>query len=609
LSWFCNLVDTYDRLSDIVGIPDKDGNILLPLNHTMKITDICVTISSNGSFRFAELSKLPIIIPCTEKSSTGRTSGIAPHPLHEELQYLAISKHHHEEYIKQLAAWSGLHCKVKLVHKYIIGGTLISDLHGSDIKTTNPKLFVRFSVEIPNDLTPHLWEDKTIAEAWLKYYSQQLKTRNIALCYATGQMAPIAINHPSGISRAKERNKAKMISYQGYKDKNYTVYGRFTKADEANAISTEASEKAHATLKYLIESQGYECDTQAIVAWAINDGNAAANPFSDSLGLYEETSQTDMDKIIAAQGAIDVNYARKLRSSLVGLGSVISLNKNTRHIAVLAVDAVDKGNIAVTYYQDMPEKDYIDRIITWHESCCWHFRNKGVSYISAPSVDRIIAAVYGEPKGDNYNKIKKQARERLLHCILNGESIDYGWLSAAVCRVSNPFSYEKKDKRWDKINWETAIGVTCAIAKKYYADKKEEFSLELDKKCDNRDYLYGRLLALADKIESYARFLQTGKDDTDKRATNAVRYMSAFAAKPFRTWRLIYDQLSPYLQRLHGGEWYQWQIDEIMSLFIEGEYETDKPLNGKYLMGYSLQRRALNIKNNEEVKKNVKQKD
>lgn len=35
-----------------------------------------------------------------------------------------------------------------------------------------------------------------------------------------------------------------------------------------------------------------------------------------------------------------------------------------------------------------------------------------------------------------------------------------------------------------------------------------------------------------------------------------------------------------------------------MSLFAEGQYENDKPLNGKYLMGYSLQRRALINKEN-----------
>jgi len=256
--------------------------------------------------------------------------------------------------------------------------------------------------------------------------------------------------------------------------------------------------------------------------------------------------------------------------------------------------------MAITFYKDLLENEYIDRVIAWHESCCWWFRGKGMDYISAPSADRIIAAVYGEPKGDNYDKIKKQGRERLLHCILNGERIGTGWVNAAVSRVSNPFSYSKQDGGWDMYRWVTAVSVTCAIARKYYTDRKEEIDLELNMTYSDRSYLYGRLLALAEKTESHARYLQTGGNDTDKRPTNALRYMSAFAAKPFRTWVLIYNQLVPYLQRLDGGDWYQQQIDVIMSLFQEGEYECDKALDGRYLMGYSLQRRALYTKNEKE---------
>ena len=133
--------------------------------------------------------------------------------------------------------------------------------------------------------------------------------------------------------------------------------------------------------------------------------------------------------------------------------------------------------------------------------------------------------------------------------------------------------------------------------------------MELDTKLTDRDYLYGRLLALADRLEGHARYLQAGISDTDKRPTNAVRYMSAFAAKPFRTWVLIYSQLAPYLRILNGGDWYQRQIDEVMCLFREGEFENDKPLNGKYLMGYSLQRRALRNKNEKEETGDAEQKD
>ncbi len=50
----------------------------------------------------------------------------------------------------------------------------------------------------------------------------------------------------------------------------------------------------------------------------------------------------------------------------------------------------------------------------------------------------------------------------------------------------------------------------------------EAFSLELDTSCNDRSYLFGRLLAIADKIESYARYLQTGGDDTGHERLLAV---------------------------------------------------------------------------------------
>jgi CRISPR-associated protein Csd1 len=256
----------------------------------------------------------------------------------------------------------------------------------------------------------------------------------------------------------------------------------------------------------------------------------------------------------------------------------------------------------------MNENEYLERLINWHETCCWWMRYDGRDCVSAPGADKIIEAVYGEPKGEGYKKIKKQARERLLHNIVCGEPIDRSWVKAAVNRVSQPFSYAKDDKSgggWDKWGWEAALSVTCAVVRKFFSKDGEAFSLELDKTCNDRSFLYGRMLAIADKIESHARYLQTGGNDTDKRPTNAVRYMSKFAAKPFQTWALIFsDQLNPYIQRLDGAEGYQRQIDEIMSLFNEGDYESNTPLDGKYLLGYSLQRLVLKNKSDE---KNIKE--
>ena len=79
--------------------------------------------------------------------------------------------------------------------------------------------------------------------------------------------------------------------------------------------------------------------------------------------------------------------------------------------------------------------------------------------------------------------------------------------------------------------------------------------------------------------------------------------MPAFTAKPYSTWNIIYKQLNPYIQRLNGAEGYQRLIDDILSKFTYEEYISDKSLDGKYLLGYSLQRREFNKNNDQEEKK------
>ena len=613
MSWFGKLIETYDRVSDISGISDregKDSNVLLPQNHMTAKTDICITLDGDGNFRRAEETPQKIIIPCTEDSSS-RTSGIQAHPLHDQLGYLLFSKKKHDAFIAQLALWKDCHPKVTAVYKYIMGNTIADDLRKEaiviDVNENDEngqrkpekkiieeqkkvdRLFVRFRVEVNGDLVPNLWEDKDVIEAWQNHCAAS-QSKEKMLCYATGIMGPSADKHPKGINPSA--NGAKLISCND--NTNYTYRGRFSKPDQANTIGENASYKAHAMLKYLIATQGYKCDSQAVVAWTIDDGSALLDPFEDSLGIYADCIKTEKDKLLEAQNELGVDYAKKFRNALGSRGNAKFLTNQVRRVAVIATDAATTGRMGITFYQDLSENEYNERIVAWHESCNWFSYNRKSKreYISAPSADSIIAVVYGEPKGENYVKIKKQARERLLSNIVCGESLDRSWITAAVARVSSPFSYSKKEGGWDKNNWEKAKDVTCAIVKKYFNDKGGSFFMELDTTCNDRDYLFGRLLAIADRLESHARYLQVGISDTDKRPTNAVRYITAFASKPMRTWNLIYKQLNPYMQRLDGAEGYQKIIDEVMSLFNPDEY-SDGALDGKYLLGYSLQRRAL----------------
>ena len=607
MSWFGNLIETYDLISEIVGKYDKNenGNVLLPFGHMLTNTDVCITIDGYGKFRRVTKTKESIAIPCTEDSASRTSSAICPHPLHEQLGYLASDEKKRAAYLLQLEKWCKYHHKVEAVYKYISGETILDDLQESSVKIEKQNLFVRFSVEVSLDnFDPNLWKDDSVAAAWQEY-CDHTEPKFTTLCYATGDITPIRLKHPGGINTSA--NRAKLISCNDHN--NYTYRGRFSHPEQASTIGAVASHRAHAMLKYLIATQGYKCDTQAIVAWAIDDGTAMPSPVSDSLGIHENRHRTERDELITAQGKVGYNYAKNVCSALNSTGSVKRLRESNRRTAVIAVNAVKKttGRMAVTFYRELQEDEYLDRIDSWHESCSWWFRRKGIDFIQAPSVDLIIAAVHGELKGENHYKILKQERERLLHCIFNGAKINHNWHSAALNRVSNPFSYRKSDGGWDKNGWDTAISVTCAIARKHF-DKKEEYDLELDKNCCERNYLWGRMLAVADRIEDHARYQQ---EDKKERPTNAMRYMTAFTSKPYTMWLQIIKCLNPYFLQLNGGGWYQIQIDEIMARFVnENEYMSNAQLDGRFLMGYSLQRRELYKKKDKEEKtEDAEQKD
>ena len=92
--------------------------------------------------------------------------------------------------------------------------------------------------------------------------------------------------------------------------------------------------------------------------------------------------------------------------------------------------------------------------------------------------------------------------------------------------------------------------------------------MALDRERKSRDYLYGRLLALAEHLEERALYV-----GGEKRATNAEKLMQRFADHPYTTWRILEaDLLPPYKVRLsvkRSGFLHamQQEIDAVCCLF------------------------------------------
>ena len=111
---------------------------------------------------------------------------------------------------------------------------------------------------------------------------------------------------------------------------------------------------------------------------------------------------------------------------------------------------------------------------------------------------------------------------------------------------------------------------------------------------NTRDYLFGRLLAIAEHIEQRALYAAG-----EKRDTHAAKLMQRFADHPCATWRQIELALSPSRSRLRGrspGYLHQLEqeLDHIVGHFRDGDFTLDSKLTGEFLLGYHCQRAKLN---------------
>ena len=117
--------------------------------------------------------------------------------------------------------------------------------------------------------------------------------------------------------------------------------------------------------------------------------------------------------------------------------------------------------------------------------------------------------------------------------------------------------------------------------------------MALDRERTTRDYLYGRLLALAEHMESRALYV-----GGEKRATNAEKLTQRFADRSYSTWLILETGLAPYKVRLRARRpgflhKVEMEIDEVVNAFNPDDFTSDKRLTGEFLLGYHCQRVAL----------------
>ena len=119
--------------------------------------------------------------------------------------------------------------------------------------------------------------------------------------------------------------------------------------------------------------------------------------------------------------------------------------------------------------------------------------------------------------------------------------------------------------------------------------------MAMDRENTNRSYLFGRLLAIAEKVE------RDTYDAGEERETNALRMQTVFSRRPLYAWRILEERLSPYYRRLRPKhrQYYKRMVGEIVSALEDCGQPLDRPLEDVYLLGYYSQSQALYQKNSQ----------
>lgn len=552
---------------------------LTPLAHILQNAQIEISLSDEGRFQGAcavPKEDAKTIIPATMESAN-RTSKAVPHPLCEQLGYLDPHGPLCEEYLRQLTRWADSpfsHTKVRAVLRYIRGGTILQDLAGIGLielredgslengkceGTAYEKCLVRWRIlPAPEGQSSACWKDPDLFESFAAFYTTRDGQRR-DLCFISGEQDLVCESHPKGTVASSYG--AKLISSND--GAGFTYRGRFDQADQAFCVGYTASQMAHNALRWVAANHGVLIGGRTFLCW-----NPEGQPVPTmELWGFDQPEERDF-----------ISYRRELQDTLSGYRQGL----RQRDVVIAALDAATTGRLSITYYNELRGSDFLDRVESWYETSCWSTRRG----IRCPPIKQIVTCAFGTQRGEKLeadDRLLREHAQQMVHSIADRQPVPYDVVRALVTRAGVPLAYTPQNR-------ERVLETACAMVRKYRLDRhKEEWTLALDTQNQDRSYLFGRFLAVAEQVE------RSTYDREEGREPNAIRMQAVFAQRPLYASRILNEQLVPYFARLKPGlrAYYKQVIGEIMDKLEAGEPKRDQKLDDTYLLGYYHQRAAL----------------
>ena len=634
MGWMQSLCNAYDS---VVNARFSDGEApLIPVGFTQKEVKFHVVLNRAGEFRTAEVwddkkQKHYEMVPSTPQAESRTGENGTPYPLSDQLKYFVCEDDESicfRKYMNQLSAWcaeeNAPDC-LRVLKTYLERKTILQDLTEKahiavkyhkdpdkhDGKGPDAKAFVVFSVDSGADEEESaLWRRRDVKESWNRHIASHSSLEQ-KLCYIEGEKRPIVDNHP------KVQGNAKLISA---KDAEYPFQykGRFTEDRSAAAVSYSASMCAHNALDWLVARQGFSRYGMTWVVWG-SGGMELKAPVDDA----ENMEWVFDDETEAKPPQTLKEYARAIRTAHLGWKNGIDTYKLDEHtqVSVLGMEAATKGRMSIVYYQELPGNTYVQNIKGWYESCSWgrivwtdvtdadkkKLRRVASVQPFTPNPLSIARAVMGTDAvqtaradakcAKSPTKLLREINCRLMACITNQALLPHQMVESAFQRAISPLSFSDGEGRWSRRRWMECVEAACALIHKeqrqhetrYLSEGTEKcapvFDVALDRSSTHRDYLYGRLLAVA----HYGEFCAGGYQNE---LTNAVQLFRQYVQRPFDLWPHVHNKLLPYLAELwEKGKctWVQRQLQEIERSFLPEDILDKSGLGTIFLQGFHSQ--------------------
>ena len=639
-----------DRAGEYQIDPRGYSYALLPIRHTSVSANLEIFLDLDGNFLKVEpiAPEDAFTITGTTEDAIARSSNQAAHLICDNLGYMAgdildyykpistngkdnssLTVLKHQACVKQLEdtvahknadGYEDAPESLRAICAYIKKGTMVHDLLSDErkeitevvIKGSNFKCDTKVRFRVLGADVEETWKDHALFQFWQKYCQDVERSERKVFSILTGSSQTICRKTGTGI--LGDADTSKLFS-SNISDE---FVGRFLNASDFVTIGRDDDAKIYAALKYLLKTTGRNLEGFYSVVWD-SQHHSRDSWMSDTYGYLSRNIVNTREQTVSEMQVTD--YLAENGVLIKTEASEDEVAKTEQKIFVEQIDQMikhaeerdtsqsedspvkvyimglrknypgkSKGRISVVDFQELPETIYLRNIRKWHTEGCWmqprtHKANAAAFFYGMPGIRDMADLLFGVDSSDGLHLMRSKSPntvvsffyQQIMHCILYGDAVPTQYVELAANRARNPLAFKKQR------DYERVLSLACSFVAK---QKKIGDETMLRDDYTDRSYLFGRLMAVADRVE---RRTFDPINDANRR-TNSEKNMSSLAAMPGRTWNEVAIRLNPYFAKLHLPErlYYKKLIDSIMDKFTPEDF-SNKPLTHMYLLGYSAQ--------------------